>query len=147
MPRLTISARQRVVALYSRGYSVSQIKKRLNEENVHISKHSLYKLMRKYKETGNVVDRSKRTTPRRITEQMKTVIDEALKSNDEFTARQLQSILKGKWPDVIVSCPTIRCTRKEIGWVCTRPHYCQVIREVNQSLYLYMSFHYDSHLH
>ena len=144
MPRLTISARQRVVALYSRGY---QIKKRLDEENVYISKRSLYKLMRKYEETGNVVDRPRRTTPQRITEQMKTVIDEALKSNNELMARQLQSILKEKWPDVIVSCPTIRCTRKEIVWVCTHPHYCQLIQEVNQLLHLYMSFHYDSHLH
>ena len=24
-----------------------------------------------------------------------------------------------------------RC-RKEIGWVCTRPHYCQLIREANK---------------
>ena len=86
MPRLTISARQRVVTLYSRGYFVSQIKKHLDEENVYISKRSLYKLMGKYEETGNIVDKP-RTTPQRITEQIKTVIDEALKSNDELTVR------------------------------------------------------------
>lgn len=130
MPRLDLVTRKRVVTLFSRGYSVSKIKKRLDEENVFISTRSLYKLVRKYEDTGAVVDRPRRTTPRKITEEMRKAIDQELSRNDELTSRQLQLLLKERWPDVDVSRPNIRRARKEIGWVCTRPHYCQLIREV-----------------
>ena len=77
-----LSALKRVATLYSWGYSVSQIKKCLDEENVFVSKRSLYKLVHKYEETGAVVDRPRRTTSRKITEEMKTVIDQALNSTN-----------------------------------------------------------------
>ena len=38
---------------------------------------------------------------------MRDAIDQALDDNDELTSRQLQSFIKDKWPDVIVSCSTI----------------------------------------
>ena len=56
-----------------------------------------------YKETGTVIDRPRRTTPQRITEEMKTAIDEVLKINNELTARQLQLILKKNGPMLL--CP------------------------------------------
>lgn len=130
MPRLNLVDRKRVIALFCRGYSVSQIKKRLVEENVYISIRSLYKLIEKFEDTGTIVDRPRRTTPRKVTEEMRIAIDQELKCNDELTSRQLQSFLKEKWPDVSVSCPTIRRAREEIGWVCTKPHYCQLLRQV-----------------
>ena len=130
MPRLNLVHRKRVVTLFARGYSVSQIKKRLDEENVYISSRALYKLVKKFEDTGSVVDRPRRRAPRKVTEEMRDAIDQAFDDNDELTSRQLQSFIKDKWPDVIVSCSTIRRSRKEIGWVCTKPHYCQLLREV-----------------
>ena len=35
-----------------------------------------------------------------------------------------------KWHDLSVSVATIERTRKELEWVCTRPHYCQLLRPV-----------------
>ena len=55
-----------------------------------------------------------------------------LQENDELTSRQLQSSLKEKYPLFNVSLPTIRHARKKLGWVCTKPHYCQLIRDLNK---------------
>ena len=56
MPRLSIEARRRVVALYSRGYSVSTILQRLQLENVDVSKRAIYNLVKKWRLNGSVKD-------------------------------------------------------------------------------------------
>ena len=63
---------------------------------------------------------------------MRTLLDEMLKENDEITARQIRATLYDKFPDLKVSLATVQRVQKENGWVCTRPHYCQLIREVNK---------------
>ena len=37
-----------------------------------------------------------------------------------------------RYPTLQVSLDTIKRARREIGWVNTRPHYCQLIRDVNK---------------
>ena len=108
MLRLNLVDRKRVVTLVARGYSVSRIKKQLDEENVYISIRALYKLVKKFEDTGFVVDRPRRKAPRKITQEMRDAMDQALNDNDELTSRRLQSLLKDKWPDVILSCLTVR---------------------------------------
>ena len=61
---------------------------------------------------------------------MEAFIEEELKRNDEFTSTAINMLLIRNWPDLNVSTSTIQGIRQEIGWVCTRPHYCQLIREV-----------------
>lgn len=130
MPRLSIQTRQRVIIYLRRGDSVSTIKKRLEEDNIFISARALYNLVAKYRDTNSVVDRPRRKMPRKITPEMMTAIDAQLHCNDEMTSSQLYNYLKENWPDIEVSLPTIRRVRNEIGWVCTKPHYCQMLREV-----------------
>ena len=48
MPRLDLVNRRRAISLIMQGYSVMDIKKRLEEENVLVTRQSLYKLLRKY---------------------------------------------------------------------------------------------------
>ena len=119
-----------MVIYLRRGDSVYTIKKRLEEDNIFISARALYNLAAKYRDTKSIVDRPRRKMPRKITPEMMTAIDVQLHSNDEMTSRQLYDYLKENWPDIQVSLPTIRRVRNEIGWVCTRPHYCQLLREV-----------------
>ena len=130
MPRLHLQTRKRVIVLNLRGYSVSAIKKRLEEENIYISSQAIYNLLRKYHSFKTYVDLPRRRMERKITPEMLIEMDTELHWNDELTARQLQGILKEKHPTLDVSIPTIKRARKSIGWVCTRPHYCQLIREV-----------------
>ena len=63
---------------------------------------------------------------------MKEFIDTELQANNEVTAEQLQRSWKEKFPDVNVSLSTIKRARKKMGLVFTRPHYCQLIRELNK---------------
>ena len=52
------------------------------------------------------------------------VIEEELTNNDEITSTGIRSLLLSRWSDLRVSVATIKLTRREMGWVCTRPHYC-----------------------
>ena len=72
---------------------------------------------------------------------MLQLINLELEKNDEVTSRELQSTLKSRYPLLNVSLQTIRRACKNIGWVSTRPHYCQLIRELNkQKRYLWCKF-------
>ena len=124
MPRLSFEARRRVAALYSRGYSVASISERLEDEGVDVSKRALYNLLNKIWLKGTVKDLPRRKRSRILTKEMMIYIGEQLKQDDEFTA------LIRKWPDLKVSISTIKRVRQEMGWVCTRPHYCQLLHEV-----------------
>jgi len=61
---------------------------------------------------------------------MKAFIEEELQKNDELTSTNIKRLLLERWPDVEVSTSTIKCVRWQMGWVCTRPHYCQLLRYV-----------------
>ena len=134
MPRLSIEARKRVIILRSIGYSIQEIRERLAEENISISLQSLFNLLRKHKDTGHVLDLPRRAKPKKLNDEMRIFLNEALNENDELTARKARSLLVEKWPDLDVSIPTIKLVRKELGWVCTKPHYCQLLREVSLAL-------------
>ena len=53
-----------------------------------------------------------------------------------MTARQLHGLLLEKWPMLKVSINTIKRARKHLGWVATRPKYCQIVRETNRLKWL-----------
>ena len=131
MPRLDIAARRRVIVLKQSRYSIAEIKKRSSEENISISLQSLFSLVKKYNETGKLIDMPRRKRPRKLTREMMEMLNQLLSKNDELTARRIRSSLLDKWPSLQVSLPTIKRVRREIGWVCTRPHYCQLLRDAS----------------
>ena len=132
MPRLSISTRRRVISLYQSGlYSVREIRRRLREENVFISLQALWSLVRKHRETGKVSDLPRRSRPRKLSQEMMDALELTWSENDELTARQARSFLMERWPELRVSIQTIKRIRKQMGWVATRPHYCQLLRDVS----------------
>ena len=135
MPHLDIAARRRVIVLKQSGYSIAEIKQRLSEENISISLQSLFSLIKKYNETGKLIDMPRRTRPRKLTREMMAMLNQLLSENDELTSRRIRSSLLEKWPSLQVSIPTIKRVRREIGWVCTKPHYCQLLRDVSENNY------------
>ena len=68
---------------------------------------------------------------RKINDEMIAIIDDALSNDDELTARETQSILVERWPNLDVTLSTIKKIRNQIGWKYTRPHYCQMVRDVS----------------
>jgi len=69
---------------------------------------------------------------KKLSPDMLAVMEDTLKENDEATASELRGILVQKYPDLDVSVSTIKYQRRALGWVSTRPHYCQQIRELNK---------------
>ena len=130
MPRLDIETRRRVVFLSRSGYSVSQIKKRLEQENIRISLVALYNLLKKYNQLGRLIDLPRRTRPTKLNNVMRLFLNQKLSENDELTTREARNLLTQQWPTLQVSLPTIKRILQKIGWVCTKPHYCQMIRDV-----------------
>jgi len=131
MPKLSIEARYRVIALHSRGYCVQDISRRLREENIVVSQRVLYYLLKKYRDRNIVKDLPRRKKAPKITEEIKIAIEESLQNDDEITSRGIKNLIAARWPDVAVSISTIKRVRRLMGWVCTRPHYCQLLRDVS----------------
>ena len=139
MPRLDLATRRKCIVLHvHHGLSPLKIKLRLNEEAVHVSIQAIYSLLRKYRLHQTYVDLPRKTMPRKITDGMVATIDGALTENDELTARQLREILTTQHSHLEVSIATVKRARKEAGWTSTRPHYCQLIREVR--IYIDISY-------
>lgn len=130
MPRLSIEARFRVISLCSLGYSMPTISRRLREENVLISQRALYALLEKYRRKGTVRDLPRRKRAAIITDEMKVFIEEQLQRNNELTSTAMKRLLVDRWPHLQVSIATIKRVWRKLGWVCTRPHYCQLLRDV-----------------
>ena len=132
-PRLDIEARRRVVALRRHGYSVPAIKQRLLEEHISVSITAIYCLLRKNEIHNTIVDRPWRCITKKLDKEKLRFIDDALACNDELTASRLLMQLQEKWPDLRVSLSTIKRSRKEdLGWVKSKPKYCQLIRTANK---------------
>ena len=66
--------------------------------------------------------------PKELDNEKLQFIDEALAANDELTARQLLLMLQDHWPCFNASLSTIKRARMDdLGWVKSRPKYCQLI--------------------
>ena len=131
MPRLSIDARARIISLFSLGYSVPSISRRLTEENVDVSVRAIYHLVEKYRSKGTIKDLPRRKRSCILSQGMRQFIDEEMQKNDELTSTKIKEMFAEKWPDIVVSTTTIKRERRQLGWVCTRPHYCQLLREVH----------------
>ena len=68
--------------------------------------------------------------PKKVLHEMYAIIEAELAKNDKLTSQQLRRILTDRYPTFEVSLATIRRAHQDLGWVSTRPHYCQLIREV-----------------
>ena len=134
-----------MITLESKGYSLSSIRRRLLEEGISISLQALYDLIKKFREKGTFVNLPRRTRQRKITENMKKLIEEEMNKNDELTARRVRNLLSERWPELQVSLPTVKRVRQKMGWVCTRPHYCQLIRNVRKRFMLHQTLFQVSH--
>ena len=79
---------------------------------------------------GTVHDlpRSKRCSI--LTDEMRQFIDDQMKADDELTSTNLKDLIEDKWTHLTVSTSTIKREKRKLDWVCTRPHYCQLLREV-----------------
>ena len=86
MLHLYVDARRCIVILRQRGYSVSQIRARMLEENVVISCVSIYKLLKRHKETRTVIDRRRESATKFLSSEHLRFINNTMAHDNELTA-------------------------------------------------------------
>ena len=91
------------------------IKLRLEEEGIQVSKTSLCLLLKKYRETGTVVDRFRpRCHNKKLQLQHLILIDEAIDKDDEVSNGDLCKMLKEEC-GIVVSKGTVQRAKKHLG--------------------------------
>ena len=118
------------MCLHAAGFSVKNIYQRLQQENVDMSIRAIYSLVKKFEVRGSINDLPRRKRPQILTDEMKRFIEEEYRKNDELASTAVKALLLRKWPEVQVSISTIKRVRRKMDWVCTTPHYCQLLHEV-----------------
>ena len=130
---MNIAVRKKVIVLWSFGYSLKEIQRRLREEETEVTLRSLQRLCHKFESFHTVHDLAKTRKSKLVMKEMMNAIEQSLKNDDELTARKLRTKLAGDFPNLPnISLAKIKRCRKELGWVCTHPHYRQLIREANK---------------
>lgn len=68
--------------------------------------------------------------PTKITEEVKNIVEEQMRHDDETTATQLHKLLANKGHPM--SLRTILRCRSQLGWTFRGSAYCQLIRHANK---------------
>ena len=122
---------QRILYHYSHGKQLGTIVNILREEGMLVSKTGVYKLLKKFEETGSITRRPGSGRPMKITPAILAIVEECMRRDDETTAIQLQRILvDGGHP---LSLKTILRSRTKLGWTFRGSAYCQLIRDANKT--------------
>ena len=93
MVRLSLELRKRVIMLHSKGSTVQEIHQRLQEVDISVGLCAIYNLLRKYCEKSILIDIPRRSRRRKITPEMRVVIEEMYNENGELTSTRIKSLL------------------------------------------------------
>ncbi len=107
MGRMSTDTRGRVVWMWRAGFPISKIRERLGEEDIHVSRKSLYGLVRKYEQTQTIADMKRAPRRSKLSKQHFEFIDEAMDAQIDLTSRQLYAMVFDKFPDLHVSLMTM----------------------------------------
>ena len=132
MGKLSFYARKRIVNLHLLGINISQIVRKLTEEDGIIASRPAVSLsLSRFKRTGSLYDRARKGRNPKLVTRHFDVIDEEMKKNDELSSVDLQRILLARC-NITVSARTIRRVRRKLGWMRSGTKYCQLIKDVNK---------------
>ena len=125
-------AKQRILWHYHRGLRPPQIQRLLRDtEGIISSKRGIAKFIDRYLASGTIARRSGSGRQPKITDEVRKIVEEAMRCDDETTACQLHVILKRQGYSLSLST-ILRC-RSQLGWTFRGSAYCQVIREANKA--------------
>ena len=90
----------------------------------------MHRFLLKFEETGSVSRRVGSGRPSKMTAEIKQLVEELMRKDDETTAHQLHHLLSEKGY-LISLCTILRC-RMTLGWTFRGSAYCQLIRDANK---------------
>ena len=129
--------KQRILFWFNQDLNPPSIAKALEEERLSCSRYGIAKFLKVHQTTGMIARQPGSRQPSKITAEIKRVMEEQMRLDDETTAHQLQ---KGYW----ISLRTILQCRTALGWTFCGSAYCQLIREANKTKRLAWA---QQHLH
>ena len=114
MGKLSFYARKRIVNLHLLGINISQIVRKLNEEDgIIVSRPAVSLFLSRFKRTGSLYDRPRKGRNPILVIRHFDVIDEEIKKNDELSSLELQRIL-------LARCNISLCTNHKASAKKTR---------------------------
>lgn len=122
--------KQRILFFYSKGYKAPTIAKLLHDEGLPYSRVGVAKFIKKFEETGTITRRVGSGRPSKVTAEIKQIVEDQMRLDDETTAVQLYRLLKDKGYNI--SLRTILRCRSALGWTFRGSAYCQHIRAKNK---------------
>lgn len=134
--------KQRILFWFSKGLKAPSVAKALEEEKLKCSRCGIAKFLKVYQETGSISRRPGSGRPSKITAEIKRIVEEQMRKDDETSAYQLHRLLTEK--GYSISLRTILRCRTALGWTFRGSAYCQLIREANKTKRLAWA---QEHLH
>ena len=124
--------KRRILHYYQRGLLPPTIAKRLDEEGTtKTTRIGVAKFIKKFTSTGSIERTPGSGRPSKITQEIKRIVEEKMREDDETTAIQLHALLLRLGYNI--SKRTILRCRSALGWTFRGSAYCQLIREANKS--------------
>ena len=105
--------KQRILHFYFNGFKACTIAKLLREEGMVASRRGIDKFLRRYLETGSIARKPGSGRPSKITAEVKAVVEQQMRTDDQTTTVQLHALLKLKGYDI--SRRTIQRYRTSLG--------------------------------
>jgi len=133
---LSLYAKQRILFHYFEGRrSSTRIKKLLEADGVYVTRVTVWKFVRRFRETRCIARKEGSGRPTKLTPEIKQLVETQMQKDDETTAYQLHKLLKDE--GYLISISTILRCRLELGWTFrgTLPDAYSII---NHLLYIYM---------
>ncbi len=128
---LSIYTKQRILSYAFRGYKVSAIVEYLVlEDGIRTSKQGVRQFLKRYSQYKTISRKPGSGLPPALSPAVQSIIEDAMRNDDETTATQLQAKLAES--SVYVSLATIVRNRLELGWTYRGSAYCQLIRQGNK---------------
>ena len=123
--------KQRILYLHRKGFRPPTIKKILEKEGLKSTRIGIYKLLERFNNTGCITRQPGSGRPSKVTEEIKKIVEEQMRQDDETTAHQLHRLLTTS-KGYNLSIDTILRCRSSLGWTFRGSAYCQLIRDVNK---------------
>ena len=115
--------------LYYRGCPSPTNSKLLEDEGIFVSRRGVGKFNVRYLATGSIAQRPGSGRRTKVTEDVKRILDEQMKVDDEKIAMQLHVLLVDL--GYSLSLGTILHCRSTLGWTFCGSGYCQLVHEAN----------------
>lgn len=123
--------KQRILCLYRQGYKPPTTSCLMGEESLKASKRGVVKFIKKFEETNCITRTPGSGRPSKVTADIKAIVEERMRQDDETTAYQLHALLVAHGYSLSI-WTVLRC-RTSLGWTFRGSSYCQLIREANKA--------------